>query len=101
LAALIVVLQRGFADDAVTVRVNGEVVFAEAGVTTKLMRDYATSFQSEVPGGLVNLEILVPTRNLAQSYDWNLETTLYVGLSIALDGSTLECRTTDRPFAYL
>lgn len=60
-------LQDGFADEPVTIRVNNREVFRKESVKTRLLLGYADSFEVQVPAGSVNVEVLLPSRNLSET----------------------------------
>jgi hypothetical protein len=82
MALLHVDLQDGFASDAVTVAINGQVVFSRPDVQTKRLVGKAASFEAEVSDGHVELEINVPTKNLQQTIQLDISGTFYLGVSI-------------------
>ena len=59
-----VAFQEGFRDDAVVVRVNGEEVFHKGSLKTRLQIGYADSFELTVEEGRVDIEVLLPLKNL-------------------------------------
>ena len=59
-----IAFQEGFTDDTVVVRVNGEEVFHKGSVKTRLQIGYADSFEMTVEEGSVNVEVLLPLKNL-------------------------------------
>jgi hypothetical protein len=98
IATLQLDLQDGFADDLVVVRVNGIEVFRKEGVTTKLLLGYADSFQVRVPEGSVDVEVVVPSRNLSRTVSIRISQKSYLGVSIQ-DGK-IEYLERNEPFPY-
>jgi hypothetical protein len=98
IALLQVDLQEGFANDLVIVRVNGTEVFRRAGVTTRLLLGYAEYFQVQVQQGSLDVEIVVPSRNLSRSASVRVSQESYLGVSIQ-DGE-IEFSERDEPFSY-
>lgn len=96
---LVVALQDGFASDLVVVRVNGQEVFRKEGVETKLLLGYADSFETQVPKGSVNVEVILPLRNLSETIVLEATKAVYVGISIL--GSRIGHRISHEPFGYL
>ena len=103
LAELQIDIQEGFEDDLVIVRVNGTEVFREEGVTTKLLLG-ATDFTSDnaprvqVPEGSVDVEVLVPSKNLSRTISVQASQKTYLGVSIQ-DGK-IHFIELDKPFGY-
>ncbi len=99
MAWLTVALQDGFAEDLVIVRINRAEIFRKEDVTTKLLLGYAESFTMQVPEGQVDVEILVPLRNLSETIVVPVSTTAYLGLSI--QDREIVHRLSNEPFGYL
>lgn len=59
-------LQHGFAEDTVTIAVDGRPVFRRDHVTTSLLTALALVAEVEVPDGGATLDVEVPTRRLRQ-----------------------------------
>jgi hypothetical protein len=97
LKTLHVSLQEGFANDQVTVAINGQQVLDEQ-VTTHPMHGHATSFEAQVPEGTVTIDLRVPSRNLSRSLTVDVHDTVYLGVAIR-DG-LIEHRLSNRPFVY-
>ena len=98
IALLHVDLQEGFANDLVIVRVNGTEVFRRTGVTTRLLLGYAEYFQVQVQNGPLDVEIVVPSRNLSRSISVRASRESYLGVSIK-DGEIVFSER-DEPFSY-
>jgi hypothetical protein len=99
MAQLVIALQRGFVDDLVVVRVNDQEVFRKEGVKTKLLLGYADSFEAQAPEGPANVEVILPTRDLAETIVLQLTKVVYLGLSIH-DGR-IDHRISHEPFGSL
>ena len=103
MAELQVDIQDGFEDDLVVVRVNGKEEFREDGVTTKRLLG-GTDFTSDnaprvqVPEGTVNVEVLVPSKNLSGTISVQASQNTYLGVSIQ-DGK-IHYMEVDKPFGY-
>jgi hypothetical protein len=103
LAELQVDIQDGFEDDLVVVRVNGTEVFREEGVTTKLLLG-GTDFTSgnaphvQVPEGSVDVEVLVPSKNLSRTISVQASQKTYLGVSI--QAGKIHYIELDKPFGY-
>ncbi len=94
-----VALQDGFLDDAVVVRVNGEEVHREKGVSSDPRIGLAASFDLEAPQGPATLEIELPGRKLRKTIEVDATTAPYVGVTHVEGG--IEFRVSERPFGYL
>ena len=99
MALLHIAFQEGFTGDTVIVRVNGEEVFHKENVKTRLQIGYADSFEMTIEEGPVNIEVLLPLKNLSETIMLQLSTALYVGVSIQ-DGR-IDYRISHEPFGYL
>lgn len=99
MALLVVDLQEGFADDLVLIRVNGLEVFHKEGVKTKLLLGYADSFKIQVPEGSVNVEVILPSKNLSETILLQVTKEVYLGLSI--HNGRIDYRISNEPFGYL
>lgn len=83
MASLRVDLQEGFADDEVTVKINGSESLHRTGVTTKRMLGLATSSEIEVPDdGPVTVKVEIPTRHLSKSLLLSVSDSRHLGVSI-------------------
>ncbi len=94
-----IAFQEGFTDDTGVVRVNGREVFRRGSVKTRLQIGYADSFEVTVEEGSVNVEVLLPLRNLSQTIVLQVSTAVYVGVSI--HEGRIDYRISDKPFGYL
>jgi hypothetical protein len=82
MALLHIALREGFMGDDVVVRVQGEEVFRNEEVTTRLQIGYADSFEVRVEGEKVKIEVLLPLKNLSETIMLQVPPTEYLGLSI-------------------
>ena len=99
MALLHIAFQEGFTGDTVVVRVNGEEVFRKGNVKTRLQIGYADSFEMNVEEGSVNVEVLLPLKNLSETIVLQVSTAVYVGVSI--HEGRIDYRISDQPFGYL
>jgi hypothetical protein len=80
-------LTDGFSGDRVVVKVNDKVVFDQGGVTTKKVIGLAQTVPTvQVPGDGAKVEISIPEKKLAATFDVNLSGGSHV--PITLDGTT-------------
>ena len=99
MALLHVAFQEGFADDAVVVQVNGEEVLHKESVKTRLQIGYADYFEVTVEEGSVNIEVLLPLKNISETIVLQVSTAVYVGVSI--HHGRIGYQISDEPFGYL
>ncbi len=78
-----VVLEEGFVDDTVVVRVNDEERFRQDNVNTMLLLNLADEFELEVPEGQVQVEVNIPSRRLSDVITLEGSKPVYLYLSIA------------------
>lgn len=95
---LAVVLEEGFDGDDLAVRIGGETVFSEGGVTTRPQVGYARRFTLDVPVGDVDITVDVRSRDTATSFPVSVSGDTHVGIS--LDDGRVTHRTSDEPFRY-
>jgi hypothetical protein len=95
-----IALQDGFDQDTVVVRVNGQEVFNTPGVTTRLQLGVARAFVVDAPEGLIDLQIVLPLKNVSESLRLQVSHPLHVGFSVSRDGR-LTHRLSSEPFGYL
>ena len=91
-------LQEGFNDDVVEVYVNGVKVLEKEGVTTKRMLGLALSSEIEVTDGDLDVEVRVPTKNLAKTFSVASSNTPNLGISIS--NGELKSITSKKRFGY-
>ena len=76
-------LTEGFAGDRVVVSVNGKVVFDRPGITTKKVYGLAEELQPvQIPGDGAKVEVSLPERNLATTFDVNLSKGSHVPVAV-------------------
>jgi hypothetical protein len=98
MGALTVVLEEGFDDDEVAVRVGGEIAFSSDRVTTRPQIGVAQRFAVDVPPGPVVLKVEVASRRLEADVPVDVRDGTHVGISIA--GDQVVHRSADEPFRY-
>jgi len=91
-------LQEGFNSDDVEVYVNGAKVRDWKDVTTKRMLGLAASAEFEVPDGALDIEVKVPTKNLAKTFSVASSDTPNLGISI--HNGELKSITSKKRFGY-
>jgi|SRR5215211_6199922 len=93
--------QEGFRDDTVMVRVNHEE-YHKPHLRTRLQIARAGSLEVDVRENTVDVEVVVPSRELSKSIPIVFEEsdTVYLGLSITAEGEISE-RVSYEPFRYL
>ena len=91
-------LQEGFNSDDVEVYVNGAKVRDWKDVTTKRMLGLAASAELEVPDGALDIEVKVPTKNLAKTFSVASSDTPNLGISI--HNGELKSITSRKRFGY-
>jgi hypothetical protein len=91
--------QDGFSNDDVVVRVNGREVVRESGLTGRdPVLPIAAVRDLELAERAGKVQIEVPTRGLARSFDVNFAETPYVGIAIV--GGKIALRRSLTPFTY-
>lgn len=91
-------LQEGFRNDSVIIRVNGRELVRKGGVTTQLLLGYAEIFKEQVPEGDVEIEILIPSKNLSIVEKLQVSVPTYLGVSVRLN--KIEIIKSPDPFSY-
>jgi hypothetical protein len=99
MALVNIALQEGFTGDTVVIKVNDKEVFRDENVKTRLQIGLAASFETSTEEGPVNVEILLPLRNLKETIKLQVSTAIYIGVSI--NQGRIDYRTSDEPFGYL
>jgi hypothetical protein len=78
-----VYLTDGFADDHVVISVDGRTVFDQTGITTKKMIGLAKQVAPvPVPGDTAKLEVKLPEKNLAATFDVDLSKGSHVPVTL-------------------
>ena len=101
---LVVDIQEGFNEDTVVVRVKGNEVFRKDHVTTSLLAGPTASLIEYVEEGFIEVEVIVPTRDLRETTKFVMKTNTYLGVSlIESDVSCGKIRfiISNEPFGYL
>jgi hypothetical protein len=93
-------LQDGFFNDEVIIQVNSIEAFHQSQVKTKFQIGLATSFEINVPAGLVNVSATLPQKNLAQSTVLEISAPTYLAVSITVDDN-ISFRVSNERFGYL
>lgn len=92
-------LQEGFASDVAIVMINGKELFREEHLTTRLVIGLAKSFTVQVEEGMVDVKVLVPTKEIDGSVKLKVESDRYIGISI-VDGK-ISFNVLREPFYYM
>ena len=88
-----VYLTDGFGGDHVVVSVNGKVVFDRSGITTNKLYGLAEAITPvQVPGDGAKVEVRVPEKNLAATFDVNLSNGSHVPITLEGDKLTHSVR---------
>ncbi|GAB1545218.1 hypothetical protein NUACC21_78940 [Scytonema sp. NUACC21] len=95
-----IALQDGFLNDETIVHVNCEEVFHQSQVKTRFQIGLATSFETNVQKGLVNVKVTLPNRKLAQSTVLEISAPTYLGVSITADNKIV-FHVSNQQFRYL
>jgi hypothetical protein len=93
-------LQDGFLNDEVIIQVNEEEKFHKSQVKTRFQVGLATSFETDVPDGSVNVKVTLPEKNLTQSTVLEISAPTYLGISITADGQ-IDFQMSNEQFRYL
>jgi hypothetical protein len=80
------------------VRVNGQVSLHKEGVKTRQMLGLAASSEIEIPEGPVNVEIIVPTKNISKTISLQASESPHLGVSIC--NGEIEYIKSKKPFGY-
>ncbi|MFK4651543.1 hypothetical protein ABIF97_001477 [Bradyrhizobium japonicum] len=76
-------LTDGFSGDHVVVRINGQTIFDKSGVTTKKLYGLAEQLQPiQVPGSNAKVEVHLPDKNIAATFDVDLSKGSHVPISL-------------------
>jgi hypothetical protein len=97
--------QDGFVNDSILLRINENEVLKKNNVSTDLRIALAdNSFRTRLPNGEINLDILVPSKNLKYSKTIEIEYDTYIGVSIAnsnTPNADIQVTIQKDPFFYL
>jgi hypothetical protein len=97
-------LKDGFQDDTAIIKVNNNEEFRKEHITTDLRISLATKFITNVTSGDVELQVIIPSKDLADSYKFIASSETYIGISImdpGLPNEKIQFSISDEPFAYL
>jgi hypothetical protein len=100
MSLLHIALQDGFLNDEVVIKVNDQGVFHQFQVKTRFQLGLATSFEINVPEGLINMNVILPQKNLEQTTVLEISAPAYLGISLTADGNISFHLSNDR-FRYL
>jgi len=101
MALLYIDLQEGFTGDTVMILINGKEVFHKTNVKTKLQIGWTyISEKINLQEGSVNIEIILPLRNLSDSIVLQISTSVYLGVSVT-EENKISYRISHEPFGYL
>ncbi len=92
-------LQEGFRSEHVRILVDGEEVIDKTDVSTKLLLGYAEQIAVEVEHDITRVEVELPRRHLRESIELDIETELWLGISLEEEKIVFTER--DSPFTYL
>jgi hypothetical protein len=93
-------LQEGFADDRVSVRLNGVTAVESDHVSTRTQVSVAAVGQErELPAGRLEVVVDVPSRNLTGRLELPLSADTYVGVSV--EDGRISFRQSNEAFGYL
>ena len=93
-------LQEGFTGDTVTLRLNGEEIFHEAGVKTRLQSGFARIIPVESSTQAAAIEIYLAERSLSAKFDVDAPGTVFVGISVE-PGGTFTHKASTQQFGYV
>ena len=95
-----IALKDGFVNDEVVIEVNDKEVFHQTKVKTKFQIGLATSWETNLEKGLINIEVKLPLKNLSQAITLELNNPTYLGVSITPEDK-LDIQVSAEPFRYL
>ncbi|MBI1808096.1 MAG: hypothetical protein HYR76_13745 [Ignavibacteria bacterium] len=99
MTTLHVALQEGFSSDTVVVRIQSREVLRKANVNTRLQTGYADSVETEVHVGSVNVEVILPSRNISKKIRLQISVPTYLGVSVVK--GIIESTVSQTPFGYV
>ena len=93
-------LQDGFDHAAITIRVDGEVVYSKDAVTTKKLIGFADSLETGTERDIANVEVCASLGKgiETQLLKFKVPQKNYVGLYV--ESKTLRHHVSDEPFGY-
>lgn len=92
-------LQDGFSNDTVIVQVNGRVVYQKSGVSTNYALSLADSAQVEIPPGIVQLDISMPSRQMRMSAQLSMLAATNLWINVL--GNNIHYEISDKPAYYM
>jgi hypothetical protein len=95
-----IALQDGFLNDEVIIQINGEEAFHQSQVKTRFQIGLATSFETNELDGSVNVEVILPQKNLAQSTVIEIFDPVYLAISVSEDNE-IGFHVSNERFRYL
>jgi len=95
-----VFLEEGFADDTVTVLVEGKKVFHQSNITTRVQIGLAESFEMIIENPMVKVEIIISKRQLNKTVIIDGPWPVYFGVSVTQEGKIAH-RVSQKPFYFL
>jgi hypothetical protein len=99
LATLVLDLQDGFADDTVTIHIDGKEKYHKLSVSTDYALGLADSVKIQVPNGSIQIQIKVLSRHISELVEQKVSETVYLGVSILED--RIHHQISDERFTYL
>ncbi len=99
MATLVLDLQDGFADDKVTIHIDGKEKYHNVSVSTDYALGLADSVKIQVPSGSVQIQISVVSRHISELVELKVSETVYLGVSILED--RIHHQISDERFTYL
>jgi hypothetical protein len=98
MSLLHLVLEEGFEDETVTIKVDGKEVFRDEHVKTRLQIGRAATREIPIGAGQVSVEISLPGRNLSQIVQVQTSDEAYLYCSLLPD--RIECRVSATPSSF-
>jgi hypothetical protein len=99
MVTLFVHFQEGFKDDTIVLWVNGKEVFHKEHITTKGVLGRADECNVKVKSGQVNIEAIIPQKEITKTITLKVLSNTYLGISI-VDGIIEFTRPQVKPFSY-
>lgn len=99
MATLVLDLQDGFADDTVTIHIDGKEKYHKVSVSTDYALGLADSVKIQVPSGSAQIQITVLSRHISELVELMVSETVYIGVSILED--RIHHQFSDERFIYL
>ncbi len=75
-------LQDGFDNDSVVVFLGETEIFRKDKITTDLSISLADNFKVDIKKGKYSLRVEIPTRMVSRSKDYDIQTDLFIGVSL-------------------